>query len=627
LIDATHPIELDGVKYKLAATAEGDHHDVAGESLNPANAVTVQGEEGQKFQLRPDILLWSWTDWSQGEGRRKYKQGEAGRSWQLNSVRAFEEPGHLIPGYYVESTQDSSGAADFASDIVLVPAIGALYGMRKGGMSNDYYLWDETNEKWGAATTLTGVTYGCQQNAAVGDSEYVYWMEATSGKLWKFDGTAAPTAINTADLTTIFGPMLAQLGPYVYVADSGVTAGPNAVVWEVPKSGAAAVQIDSWTESGESLGAANGMAVVDGKVYVLTSGRNRMSIREIIPSTAAGAGYGAEIATVDGFQADSMWSHAGNLFVAGRYQTNDTHRTILYFPPGGNYGTLGSLRDGELLETMYGGGSRMIDHFFWSDSDGETGPFNALWQVDSVTGGVARLGHNEDAVSNGQLLSMAVFNGDIFQTNLNIQQRTSRAMKGSYTKSSSAISSEHDFDLAGEKYLSSILLSTEAMIADWTVYVDYMLDNDGTWTTAVTQTTDGATQLKAVISTDASTVTFGSLKLRIRFVYGGAGVPTTAPVVLGVDCRAGVTEKLNVFRYQLDLSDDHSSGGRSQSGRSKAASFLATAQKTTVLDLKDGYDDRNSGEFTQYDVTVGSYRKIMKSPSEGVGHILLKEVV
>ena len=91
MIDSVFHVELDGVAYKLAQGAEGAHHNLSGEPLRPPNAVTVQGENSQEFQARPDLLLWNWTDWSEGEGRRKLPFTALGRSGHRNTARDFEE--------------------------------------------------------------------------------------------------------------------------------------------------------------------------------------------------------------------------------------------------------------------------------------------------------------------------------------------------------------------------------------------------------------------------------------------------------------------------------------------------------------------------------------------------------
>ena len=130
MIDSKFHVEIDGEPYRLAESAEGQHHNVRGEPLRPPNAVTVQGESSQKFQPRPEVMLWTWTDWSAGEGRRTLKFGEGDRAWQLNGVRAFEEPGHLIPGYYAETTKNSGGVVDFTLSVRLVVGMGPPVRLR-----------------------------------------------------------------------------------------------------------------------------------------------------------------------------------------------------------------------------------------------------------------------------------------------------------------------------------------------------------------------------------------------------------------------------------------------------------------------------------------------------------------
>jgi hypothetical protein len=51
-----YDVEINGVGYNLAEDAEGDHYALTGEPLRPPNAVTVQGEQRNRFQVRPDVL-------------------------------------------------------------------------------------------------------------------------------------------------------------------------------------------------------------------------------------------------------------------------------------------------------------------------------------------------------------------------------------------------------------------------------------------------------------------------------------------------------------------------------------------------------------------------------------------
>ena len=622
MIDATNHIELDGVKYRLAEDAEGQHYLFHGETLRPPNAVTVQGEKSQEFQPRPDILLWNWSDWSDGEGRRKLKFGEAGRSWQLNAVRAFEEPGHLIPGYYVETTQDSTGAADITLSLTLVVGIDKLYGLDRNAAN--VYLWDAAADKWGAAVALTGVTAGAN-DTAVGDNDAIYWIERSTNNVWKWTGTGAPTKISDTDIDATATTHIAQLGAYVYVLEA-----TTATVWEIPKSGAAGVKIDDWSEVGATPAGLTDITVLDGRIYFTVTQRSETAVREVTPTTAAGTGFGAEIARIHGLKTESLWAHSGALYLLGTHEDTAINRTVIYLTPDGdNYGTLGQIRDGDTMRRGSGAGTRMLDHF-WGQAQLDSASTNhALMQIDSVSGGVACLAYDADAGATDFPASVTAYNGDIFWSTIvgTATKRVLRARSNRYMVLSNAISPEHDFDLASAKFLSSLVLSCEALPADWTIYVDYQTDNSGSWTTGITYTTDSGTGETQVITTSGTTVEFNTLQLRIRFAYTGGGVPTSAPVVLGVEARAGVAVKVPVFQLLLDLADDQSGGGQSRAGASKATAFEATAVKTTAVAFKNGYKNRQTGVFSTHSVMVDTYDVLLSKAGEGVGQVTLKEVV
>lgn len=617
VIDSKHHIELDGVRYRLAESAEGQHHNVRGEPLRPPNAVTVQGESSQKFQPRPEVLLWTWTDWSEGEGRRTQKFGERGRSWQLNGIRAFEEPGHLIPGYYTEITQDSTGAADFTTQGWPVSGRSNIYFWDNSAAN--YHLWD--GAKWGAATALGGVTNGaaCQP---VADEDFIYWLEKSTGKVWRWAGSAA-TVSTTVDNTWSFAHM-EQTDDYLYVyrPESGK-------VYEVHKAGSATITIDEWENNGSNTNRfGRFLASMDGRIYVLVATSAFTSIREITPTSAAGTGFGAEVARIEGFQAEGIWAHQGKLFIAGNYRDPNKERTVIYLTPGQSWGTLGELRQGDDLGYVTGGGQRMLDHFLVATQRDDSNPNHSLFQLDSVTGGIALLAYDENGGYTASPEGPVVGNDGIFWTARTTgNRRCLRADPDRYQKNSSAVSPEHDFDLVGKKFLSSVVLGCEPLPADWTVYVDYQKDGNGTWTNAITYTTDSGTGTEQAITTDASTIEFRRLQLRVRFEYTGAGVPTSAPVVLGVEARAVVAEKVKVFQYLLDLSSDQSAGSQSKSGASKVDDFLVSAIKATSVDLKDGYTSPRSGEYDQYDVFFDEYNVVLDRPGEGIAAVTLREVI
>jgi len=624
LIDQGH-IVLDGTTYLLAESDQGTHYNLEGQPLRPPNAVTVQGiGAGQKFQPRPDALLWNITDWSGGEGVKKFRPTDPSRSWELNGVRAFTNPGELTAGYYVEDVQDSTGASDLVIAGVLVTGIDNLYLLDANAAN--VYTWDAGAEKFGAATALTGVAAGANDQAA-GDLTHIYWIEAATNNVWKWDGAAAFTKISDTVIVASNASYLTQLGAncYVYRPLSGI-------VWEVPKSGSTTIVIDSWTESGNTPGGNNPMTVLDGKIYVMVPQPNKTMIREIVPTTAAGTGFGAEIARIHGFQGEAMWSHAGTLYVVGRYRDDNVDRTVLYLIPGGDYGSLGNIRNETTMGQVAAGeqATRMLDHFFVTSQLTASDARHGLFQVDSVTGGYGLLAINEDGNAKAEAVrSVVAHKGEIFWsvTEGAATKRTQRARADQYTKVSTVISPWHDFDLVGDKNLNTMELKVQALPADWTVTVDYAADGATAWTNAISYTTTGGKGTSIVVSTDSTTVVFGTLRLRVGLTYTGGGIPTSAPVVLGVEVWAQLVRKVRVHQLLLNLSDDHGAGKQSKSGSSKIDLFQATVLKNVAVDFQDGYTSPRTGEKDTYDVTVDAYNLVLSAPGEGVGAVTLREVV
>lgn len=624
MIDSKFHVEIDGEPYRLSKSSDDRSYSMRGEPLRPPNAVTVQGENTQKFQPRSEVLLWNWTDWSEGEGRRTLRFGESGRSWQLNAVRVFEEPGHLIPGYYVERTQDSTGAADFNQQAHLVVGAGRLWALGRGSGQADQSYWD--GSKWTAWTALGGVTNGCNMRP-VGDASYVYFHEYDTQKVWRMNSSGVAGTISNSTITSSTVSAMAQNDDYVYVFLPW-----SAEVWEVSKAGTATTLIDTWENvSASALSALHPhITEMDGRIYVAVVQDDYTSLREITPSSAAGTGFGSEIARVQGFQAEGFWAHQGKLYMTGIYRDPAEERAVLYFQPGGSYGTLGEVRPGDDVQNTNGGGVRMLDHFFATEHLTDTLNEFALFQVDSVSGGFACVAYDEGGtLTNTTPESIVAWDGSIFVTTQPGAGNDfiARVDSSRYPDNSSAISPEHDFDLVGKKFLSSMVLGCEPLPADWTVYVDYQINGSGTWTNVITYTTDGGNGTEQAVTTDTSTVEFRRLQMRVRFEYTGAGIPTSAPVVLGVEARAIVAEKVRVWSLVLDLSDDRSAGKQSKSGASKTDTFQATALKATSIDFKDGYTSAKSGEYDTYDVFVDDYDIALDRPGEGVAIVTLREVI
>lgn len=625
MIDAYHHVQLDGVNYKLAQDSEGQHYQISYEPLRPPNAVTVQGENSQKFQARPDVLLWNWTDWSGGEGLRKWDATQPSRSWQLNACRAFDKPGELSPGYYVRDTLDNGEVNDLQVAGAVCQGLGTLYMLDKNG--NTIYTWNDTDLHWDAGQSITGPVVG-SEDQAVGDEQAIYWITRGTNNVWQWTGSNPAVKISDT-LIDAGGTYIAQAGAYVYVYRPA-----SGKVWEIAKTGASESLFDDFSsEAGAEPRGQQPMTTLDGKVYVMVTHANKTMVRELTPTSAAATGSGSEIARIHGFEGEAIWSHSGTLFMIGRYESDsDVQRAVLYLTPGQPYGSLGVVREGDTMgvPTAADHAGRMLDHFWVQRFRSATDNDHALMQVDAISGGIANIAINTDgAVATVLPSSIATHKGAIFWS---VQhdagtKRIMRAAPDEYAKDASAISPWTDFEFVGLKNLNTITLSCKALPADWILYVDYATNSDETYTNAITLSSDGEVDATATVTTDSATVEFHTLQIRIRFEWVGSGVPTSGPTVLGVGVKAQVVKKVKVTNLLLDLNDDLGGSVSSRSGSAKVDAIQATIAKDTAVDFKDGYTHRDPGQYDQSDVYVDSGAIVLDYPSEGYAAVTLREVV
>jgi len=618
-------ITLNGQDYHLDESGEGEHYKRSHQPLRPPNAQLVQGVSG-KFQLRPDLLQWSWTDWSSGENQIKINPSDGGRAYLLQNVNPFRRRGQLTLGYKAVKAQDSSGASDFAVPGTLVKAYGSLFHVSSSG--DDVYEWD--GSKFGAAETITSATVGSDPNSAVGDQEYLFVHETGTTKIHR--RTSAGTWTNHNDQCGLTGEVImAELGAYVYVYEplsgkvyeisklTANTATPEVEIHNVPIN--AAVNADQWL-----------FAAGDNRLYLSVAINGETYIHEIVPTTAAGTGYGSELSKIPGITAEALFYSGGTVFFIGYDKVPDdtvgADRQIFYVDPQGTYGTLGSVRGFTKTNgpsTIYpvpAGGRLALSAFAlpgtWED-ESPTDVRMSLFEVDQISGGIAMTGSDGGHLgANEQATSLVYFNGRYF---------ASLATKCIYWDHDTvddaevgwAVSPANDFGLAGEKILEKIEVVCDPLPASSDITIGYSLDG-GAWTdTSVVSATNaigGALQ----ISTDSTTKTFRSLKVRIKITPAGG----VAPVVKAVDSYVRVNRRLRVWDLILDLADD-TRGGH---GGAKLVSKLAAIGENTVVAFVDRYLSHDATDGgTSLDVIVDSLNFVLDRPGEGQAHIRLVEVL
>ena len=629
MIDSQHHVSLNGVRYRLFESGGEGHYQFGYEPLRPPNAVVVQGAGRQDlFQTRPDVLLWELTDWSGGEGQRKYNTQSANRHAVLNNVDPFSRPGQLLPGPYFEATNDSVDATWNDDQVTLVPVgiSGELWAVDTESVTINIYKWDETNERWGAATAMPTAPGASVRDGVDADDDYLYYYD-DAGDVYKYDGTTT-TKMNSSSLATTTNVVLRELGDYIYLIQPSIGK-----AWEIVKTATgstAFTEIDNWNNATGNASQEHFAQVGRGpsRLYVLLSGADgTTTLREIAPSTAAGTGFGKEIAVWKGFQGTSVWYHNGLIFIAGWEIGNDEkHRVLLYLVPGGTYGTFGYVRhpdlenyDGRIVGLDDGSTLLTTQFVVWG-----TGTTPRVYELDAVEGGMAQIGELPD--SGLEILGATRWGGETFLPSYDgTTKRIYRGVEGQYSDGGYAISPWHDMGLSDEKVLSSVVLAVEELPTDWDVKLYYSVDGDTSFTLFGTYSTDGGTGTRYTVSTDSVPVTFRTLRFKIEFDYTGAGVSATAPVVNSLEIRAQLANRTKVWRLRLDLMDDVSASYQAFPGNKKIDN-IQSLDTQTVVEFLDGYTDRDSGKYDTYDVLVDSANIVLDRPGEGFAEVVLREM-
>ena len=590
-------ITLNGEKYRLDESGEGQHYVLSHQPLRPPNAQLVQGESGQ-FQLRPDLLQWSWTDWSGGENQIKLDPSDSSRAFLLQNVSPFRRRGELTIGYDDQLAQDSSGVADFTVPGTLVKAYGSLFMV--GSAVDDIFEWDGT--KFGAAEDITTATAASDPNSSVGDQEYLFVHETGTTKIHR--RTIGGTWSNHNDQCGLTGEIImVELGANIYIWEP-----LSGKVYEISKATANTadaeteiynVPISSVIDTDQFL-----MVAGDNRVYLAVSINGETSIHEIIPSGAAGTGYGTEFSKIPGVTAEAIFYAGGTLFMVGFDTQPDgtpgPDRQVFYIDPESTYGTLGTLRghtvtNGPSASYPVPASGRLAfsaialpgTSEFTSDTSARIG----LFEIDQVSGGIAQVGNaNADVSGLQQATSLVYFEGLYF---------ASLASKCQYwapnttpaTKSGIAISPANDFNLAGLKILESIHVICDPLPASSVISVGWQADG-GAWFEGALVTATGAVGASIQIShSTGETKTFRSLKLRVDVDSSANG----APIVKSVEVFARVNTKLRVWDLILDLADDREWG---YNGAKLRANLLTIGENEhiTLIDHYATHDHTDGGE-------------------------------
>lgn len=633
MINMYHHVSIAGIKYKLAEDAEGDHYILAREPLRIQTGAVVQGESG-KFQLRTDLIEWTMSDWSGGEGQFLYDEKQTNRYHLSHNVDPFVQPGRLRLADGYESTLDNGGAT-LARVAVLVKGLTGLYAVTTE--DDELYLWNDSTKRWGAAATNAEAGFGdfYEDMGHTGDTLALYLKENAVAAIWKYNGTTY-VEWNTDNADT--GPnALASLGDYIYYRKA-LASGSQGIL-EIPKSGTAPVAsrlVLDLTDLGTGGLGMPLLTAADNRLYAAAVLPEETVIYEITPSTAATVGFGRELLRQKGFKADAIWYHMGILFMAGRQSAaGDREEQMIMYVQDQSVGVVAKLRPDAAATApvmSIDADSFATTYFLAKYGPGDFTHEWTLFAVDLISGNVAgtTVFNFGEATEPSSLTS---WKSEIFTSKKSGAgtDRIYRTVNGTFVDTSAVTaylaSAVHDFGLTDEKTLVGFEVQLEPLPSACTVQLEYQINQNGTWTALTQLTTDNATGQSITVSTSANPVLFRNLQWRIKL--GNTGTTTQTPEILSVTARATVAKGIKVWNLLLDLSDDDvSAAGAPLEGHDKISQLITLAAAETVVSFEDGYLKREPGSQAAniHNVVVDDVQINLDRPGEGTARVKLREM-
>lgn len=626
MIDGYFHVKLGSYKYRLATNSDDQHYSARLVPLNISNAQVVQSSD-PKYDLRPDTAVWEMTDWSGGEGTKKF-DNETGNEYDLSyNIDALHTPGSIRLANAVEAAGiNRTGTLVKASDKLFhFSSSDDTIGTYSGNLANT--TWDEQD----AGTISDSDYFGVRGD---GDGKHIYMPIGSLNDIYRYEPHATYTndMADTdkwvdADSQAVFDRPLVKIGNKIFVVHLD---GTKISVVEYSTTATPTVSpTEIFVAYEGNLDAGSNQGIVcrgDNELFVCVRTKAGESILyRITPASALGEAFGTEVGRFPGFSVDCIWYASGVLLLAGTSTTTGVDKRTIYYVKGTELGSFGLIRqdatftDAKLITST--DASRMDRTFFLAPT-GSASNYWTLFTIDLLTGAIFG-GPEFSAVRDPN--SVVDFLGRTFVSeNKGSASTQTYRTASTYATSGELITAVHDFDIGEEKTLMSIRLSTEPLPANTAVQVYYQDDQDGTWTSAGTYDTDSGTGTTFKISTDSSSVKFKNLQLKIKLTTSDA---TTTPVVRSVQVRCTPTEYVREWDMLLDISDeDAQAQGRAFTGAQLIDYIKAEATNENIIQFNNGYETPSAGSYDEHDVMIREYNINLTSAGQGVANIKVREV-
>ncbi len=630
-------VKINGVWYRLAEDAEGTHYNLGLEPLRIPNAAVVQGDSSN-FQLRPDQLLWTITDWSGGEGQLKWNPAEPSRSYLLQGVDPFTRPGNLTVGFKEEFAQINGGGDLSDEGLRLGYGAGTVWAVADD--THIAYEWDAANTEFKVGVTPSSGAGGVRGDTICGDEDDLYFVDVNNDVI-KWDGSSWTKHNDQNGAVT---GIMRDSGKFLYFLNAN-----QGKIFELSKATANTTtpEVELYAfQKGARADSGSNMVAGDNRIYFFINQGFTTVIHEVVPTTAAGTGYGRELARIEGILAEAIWYQGGVVYFVGTDSNVDAatpvgpDRFIMYLQPEGSYGTLGSLRGlveapsdhgispaAEAANSLTSATSGRLTRTALlmpptSEDQDEDDVAQGIFEIDGISGGYAAVGrYPTSVVTRPTDERNLVFHDNRYFTFDDDLNKIHIWNVNAFTNQvGEAVSPSHDMGLSSEKILERIEIVCEPLPANCDIIVGFSLDG-ATWVDAVIVTTDNDVGGVLQISTDSSTKKYRSLQVRVKLTPAS----NVTPVLKALNVYSRVNRKVRVWQLLLDASDDAAPAGFNGA---KLISNLTGIADNTVIDFVDRYQTHNDNDGgNQFDVVLDSAQLLLSQAGEGLIAVTLTEVI
>lgn len=640
-------VELDGTPYRVAENVE--QHYVHEWTTPIVNRVDITGAPG-KQQLFGDRLLWSFDDWSGGEGNNVYYDDEPTRyNWGTGLNPRIR--GKLSGGPELQEVE-ALDVLDCREPVVATVAGGTLFVMGGGSATNQKLFSTTDGLTWTTDNYAHGLGITPNATAATGDFEYVYFAFYDKGsnnhlvyrRVVDLSNYAigSPTQVVAPQGTQpIVGMVLQNAALYTWdgrtLREHDVTALPDPGTMRDNTGSAIA------TASADEFGSewfGDMVASDEGLIYFVSSG-TRSQVRDYT-NGAAGPFWNVP----RGFTVRDIAFSNGTLWVVGHWGTTaDPGKGQLWaIPTSSRVPTLVhefrtsvassylkpvaispsyrnqlfiGCEDGE--QFIYDVASDGMSHFHTlTTANGVTfDADNQLWEV--ITFGKRR--YTFVAAPGAAGATTEDIQGIVYNDDDSVGSWTNQTVD----------TGDWDFNFPHHvKKLMGFYVSYEPMVTNQSITIHYSLDSGANYTalTAITSATTGNSQGRVFIpiSTPSTDINFYKLRWRIEAESSSGG--TDSPTIYSVTAEARLVSTVQRWKLALLLTDeanDQRASTADRKGHELRTTLYATKEAGDVVTFRDGYRYGGKINQTTYNVVIKDVSDTIINNGQGYAMVELEE--